>query len=247
MGWRELLLGLALIVAASLTARADEPADLSEARTLYAEGAYRAAAEAARASDSAMGYALATQITCHFARFVAPEQDRLALFETAKGWALRAVDMAPDNAFVQVQAAHALGRYSQEIGVMKALTESMADRVREHIDRALDLDPDNALAHMLLANWHAEIIDSAGFVGRMIYGAEASEVLAHYQRAVALAPNNLLIRLEYAGAALKVDEDEHKELARQQLQHATSLEPQTALETLLQARAALRLADLEGA
>ena len=51
--------------------------------------------------------------------------------------AAEALELDADNAFVHVQNAHALGRYSQQIGVMEAFSEGLAGRVREHIDAAL--------------------------------------------------------------------------------------------------------------
>ena len=43
------------------------------------------------------------------------------------------------NADVYLEAAHALGRYGQKIGIMSAITEGIADRVKIYLNKALKL------------------------------------------------------------------------------------------------------------
>jgi len=64
--------------------------------------------------------------------------------------------------------------------VLEEIAEGLPDRVREQINAALMIKPDNYSAHMLLANWHAAIINDSGFDSRMIYGADEEEVFVHY-------------------------------------------------------------------
>ena len=108
------------------------------------------------------------------------EESHLAHYESAVEMAATALELEPNKSFVRVQDAHALRRYSLVIGVLEAIAEGLADRVREQIDTALMIKPDNFSAHTVLANWHAAIINNSGFVNRMIYGAEEEEVFAHY-------------------------------------------------------------------
>ncbi len=237
---RKILLASAIIVlfvSTATFARADEADPLAEARALFAAGDYLPAADKALADGSAEGLALATQITCYYSRYLAPEEDRLALYESAVEMAATALEIEPNNAFVRVQNAHALGRYSQQIGVIEAIGEGLADQVREQIDAALIIEPDNSAAHMLLANWHAAIINNAGFIGRMVYGAEEEEVFAHYAEALKTAPADVQIRVEYARAVLELDEDDHAELARKQLDTALALPAETAFQKVLQGEA----------
>ncbi|MDP6588305.1 MAG: hypothetical protein QF666_02535 [Alphaproteobacteria bacterium] len=228
-------------------ARADNANLLDQARSLFAAGDYLPAADKARAQGSADGLALATQITCYYGRYLAPEEERLGLYEGAIEMAAAALELAPDNAFVRVQNAHALGRYSQAIGVVEAISEGLAGRVREQIDAALALEPDNALAHMLLANWHAAIINNSGFIGRMVYGADEDEVFTHYAEAIRLSPASPQIRIEFARAVLELDEDDNSALAREQLEAALALPTQTAFEEILRGEATALLNGLNGA
>jgi len=228
---------MALFISAATFARADDRNFLGEARALFATGEYLPAADKARAAGNAEGLALATQITCYYGRYLAPEDDRLALFESAVEMAAAALELDPNNAFVRVQNAHALGRYSQQIGVVEAISEGLAGKVRDQIDAALALDPDNASAHMLLANWHAAIINNSGFVGRMIYGAEEDEVFAHYAEAIRVSPADPQIRLEFARAILELDKEANAAQAREQLDAALAMPVETAFGGVLRSEA----------
>ena len=228
---------MALFFFAATLARADNANLLGEARALFATGDYLPAAAKARAVGNAEGLALATQITCYYGRYLAPEDDRLALFEGAVEMAAAALELDPNNAFVRVQNAHALGRYSQQIGVVEAISEGLASKVRDQIDAALALEPDNPSAHMLLANWHAAIINNSGFVGRMIFGADEDEVFAHYSEAIRVSPADPQIRLEFARAILELDEEENATLAREQLDAALAMPVETAFGEVLRGEA----------
>jgi tetratricopeptide (TPR) repeat protein len=217
---------------------------LAEARTMFDAGDYLPAAEKARNEGSAEGLALATQITCYYGRYLAPEEARMALFEGAMETAAKALELDPDSAFVRVQNAHALGRYSQQLGIVEALAEGMAGKVREQIDAALALDPENAAAHLLLANWHAAIINNSGFIGRMVYGAEEEEVFAHYAEAIRIAPADVQIRVEYARAMLELDAEEHAAAAREQLDTALALPAETDFFRVLHGEARNLLKDI---
>jgi tetratricopeptide (TPR) repeat protein len=227
-------LGLLLIVlVAALPGRgrtADDSGTLAEARKLFAQGAYTEAAAHAAKVGGAEGLALAAEMTSHYAHFIAPADARLELYRNAISWTEEALLLDDKNAYVHLEAAHALGRYAQEIGVMDALGQGLASSVRRQIDAALALEPDNANAHLLLANWHAEIIASSGFMGRVLYGTSEDEARAHLERALALAPNNILIQLEAAGALLKLDATENRAAARAHLEAALALKPADAFE-----------------
>ena len=228
---------MALFFSAATIARADSGDLLAEARSQYDAGDYLPAAEKARAAGNAEGLALATQITCYYGHYLAPEEERLALYESAIEMAAAALDLDPNSAYVQVQNAHALGRYSQAIGVVEAISEGLAGRIRDHIDAALALEADNSSAHMLLANWHAAIINNSGFIGRMVYGADEDEVFAHYRTAIRVSPASPQVRIGFARTILELDAGENAALAREQLQAALALPAETYLDELLHGEA----------
>jgi|TARA_Y100000031_G_C8041323_1_gene301819 hypothetical protein len=98
---------------------------------------------------------------------------------------------------------------------------------------------------MLLANWHAAIINNSGFIGRMVYGADEDEVFAHYAEAIRLSPASPQIRIEFARAVLELDEDDNSALAREQLDIALALPAATAFAEVLRGEAAALLQSLE--
>ena len=128
--------------------------------------------------------------------------------------------------------------------MVEAISEGLASKVRDQIDAALALEPDNASAHMLLANWHAAIINNSGFIGRMIYGAEEDEVFAHYSEAIRVSPADAQIRLEFARAILELDEGENATLAREQLDAALAMPVETAFGDVLRGEATALLAGI---
>ena len=67
--------------------------------------------------------------------------------------------MAPEQSF-----GLAVGRYSQNLSVMKALTLGFGGKVRDSFLRALALEPDHADAHLALGVYHAEVVDKVGSV-----------------------------------------------------------------------------------
>ena len=70
-----------------------------------------------------------------------------------------------------LQSAHAMGRYAQTIGAVKAIAQGYAGKVRRAIEDALALDPEMAGAHLSLATWHSETINGAGLAARVVFGA----------------------------------------------------------------------------
>ena len=52
------------------------------------------------------------------------------------------------NTLAYTEAAHALGRYGQEIGIMSAITKGIATRVKTYLDKALELDDNNIIANL---------------------------------------------------------------------------------------------------
>ncbi len=59
--------------------------------------------------------------------------------------------MAPDFVNAFYFHAQALGRYSQEISITKALAQGIGGRVKASLDRTLKLEPNHAEAHIALA------------------------------------------------------------------------------------------------
>ncbi|MEI2421362.1 hypothetical protein V6O07_13895, partial [Arthrospira platensis SPKY2] len=107
--------------------------------------------------------------------------------------------MQPDDVNAWYFHAYALGRYSQGISIAKALAEGLGGKIKASLERALELEPNHADAHIALGTWHAEIIDKVGsLVGGLTYGARKDAGEKHFRRALELNPDSAIARTECA-------------------------------------------------
>ncbi|HVS75314.1 MAG TPA: hypothetical protein VHE11_00145 [Steroidobacteraceae bacterium] len=150
----------------------------------------------------------------------------------------RAAIELPDQLNVHYTLALVLGRYSQRISILKALAAGLAGKVREHLERTLALDARHAEAHVAFGLYHAEIVNKLGSIAAgLTYGATAGTALEHFRRAVALAPDSPIIRMEYAHGLLLLDANRHQGEARTLYEQAAACEPADEMERLDVARA----------
>jgi tetratricopeptide (TPR) repeat protein len=162
----------------------------------------------------------------------------LKALESAISRGEQAVAELPDHANTHYTLALVIGRYSQRISILKALADGLAGRVREHLERTLAIEPRHAEAHLALGLFHAEIIGKLGsLAASLTYGATASAALDHFRRALALAPDSPIIRMEYANGLLLLDGARHRPQAQELYAQAAACEPADAMERLDAARA----------
>ena len=106
---------------------------------------------------------------------------------------------APDFVNAFYFHAQALGRYSQEISIAKALAQGVGGKVKTSLDAAVRLEPNHAEAHIALGAYHAEIVSKVGGVlARLTYGASKEEALKHFSLARRLLPDSAIARIEEA-------------------------------------------------
>ena len=130
------------------------------------------------------GYALAAKSLTIHSYHIAQDNEKRALFDRATLLAREAIRLDPVNPEAHLELAHAMGRQAQTLGVLKAVNEGYAENVREAIEEALRLDPEMMSAHLSLATWHAEAVNSGGFMASLLYGATEKGALDHYQMAL---------------------------------------------------------------
>ena len=130
------------------------------------------------------------------------------LQSAARAEALQAA--APDFVNAYYFHAQALGRYSQEISVVKALAQGIGGRVKASLDKAIRLEPNHADAHIALGSYHAEVVSKVGaMLAKLTYGASKEEALKHFALARKLLPDSAIARrfrrqeAENAGSAQK--------------------------------------------
>lgn len=231
----------ALLLAGAAGARSME-----EVRAAYAEGRFVEAAELGAALKTSEGHVLAAQSLAMQGRFFAGEHEKKALFQRAIKLAEEAVRLDAANPEAHIQLAHTRGRYGQAIGFLQAVAGGYATKVRESVEEALRLDPDRPTAHLSMATWHAEIVNAAGAMAGLLYGATEKKAREHYHRTLELVPDAKVACVEYAFGLLLMDKERNREEARGLLERALEKPSRDAVDRLYHELTTARLAALEG-
>ena len=105
---------------------------------------------------------------------MATEDDRTGVLKRAMQLGEEAVRADSTNPEAYYQSAHAVGRYAQSVGTLRALRRGLAGRIRGLLEATLAIYPDFAEAHMAFGGWHADIA-SAGRIARFMYGGQPGE------------------------------------------------------------------------
>jgi tetratricopeptide (TPR) repeat protein len=218
-------------------------AEVQEAWRLFHQGRFAEAVERGLAAGGA-GLTAANKAQAIYANGVErKEAARIALFEEVMKRAEAQARAEPKNANAHYLYAYAAGRYSQRISVVKALAQGYGGRIRTALETALKLQPKHADAHIALGAYHAEIIDKVGaLVGGLTYGANAREGEKHFRKALELAPDSPIARIEMANGMVLMHGRKMVEEAGRLYAQAAEIEPLDAMEMLdvESARAELR-------
>ncbi len=226
---------LAFGLALGLTALAQ-----AEIGNLLDGGRYVEAYQLGQRLASAESLALAAKAASLYAMYQAKEGERAEWFQKAEAAASEAIKKDPDYPEGYFERARALGRLSQYKGILQALAEGVAPRIRSDLERTLRLKPDHAGAMVALALWHFELVQK-GWLVAATQGADGSKVEPLMRRAIELEPNVIIHRVEYAKVLAAWGK---KEEARKQLEVALSLPAKTAADRYDQERARQELAKL---
>jgi tetratricopeptide (TPR) repeat protein len=217
-----------------------------DAVALTVNGDWLMAADMGAALETSEGYALAAQALAIYGYHVAPKEEKQPLFQRGMDYAEKAIELGPDSSEAHLQASHAMGRYAQTIGVLQALSEGFADRIKDVLDKAIALDPQNFNAYVSLGAWNAEIVNSAGIMAKVLYGATEEDALANYARALEIAPEDASVNLEYAIGLLTLDKNDNAAEARKYFQRAIEFPVENAYGLIVRENAQARLAGLDG-
>jgi tetratricopeptide (TPR) repeat protein len=179
------------------------PADaaVQEAWRLYHQGEFHKAFEAGLAAG-VEGYNAANKAAMIYATYLEDDDKRkLDLFQSIAARCDELQKAQPKNANAWYFQAYALGRYSQGISVLNALTQGLGGRIQAALNAALKLAPKHAEAHTALGAYHAEVVDKVGaLIGKLTYGASKELALQHFETALKLAPDSAIAHIEYANA-----------------------------------------------
>ena len=142
------------------------------------------------------------------------------------------------NADIYLEAAHALGRYGQKIGIMSAITEGIADRVKRYLDKALKIDNSHTLANLSKGLWHAEIINQAGkTLAKALYGANVKKARNHFSKVYNSGKKEISILYELSYGYYLLGEDEDLMLAKNYLKELLLIESKAHIEESYKSKA----------
>lgn len=205
---------------ASVDARSDD--GLAVAEAAYAEGRFLECADLAQAPGTSAGHALAAMCLGLQAQYLAAEDDKPDLVARALALADEAIRLDSGNADAYLQSARAIGLHAGIIGNLRAVRQGLGAKTHDLVLAALEHAPDEPDAHLGLAGWHADIV-AAGFIARAMFkDANKADAVKHYERALELAGDSKLVRLEYARRLPKLDRKGGRERARELLAEAAA-------------------------
>jgi tetratricopeptide (TPR) repeat protein len=207
-------------------------AALQQAWIAFHAGEFQKACEAGVALGPS-GYSVANKAQCIYANYLETDEARkLAMFEEAAARAEAHQAAEPDNPNAWYWQAYALGRYSQGISVVKALSQGIGTKVKSALEKTLALQPKHADAHIALGAFHAEVIDKVGSLLAKAQGASKSEGLAMFKEALRLNPGSAIARTEYATGLVMLEGEKKMAEAEKLYQEAAACEPMDAMEAL---------------
>lgn len=199
----------------------------------YHAGDFGKAVDAGLACGTA-GYAAANKAAIVYASYLETDDDRrLTLLLDAAQRCEEQQQTMPEYANAWYLHAYALGRYSQRISVVKALTQGLGNKIRNSLTQAISLEPKHADAHIALGAYHAEVIDKVGsLVGGLTYGAKKATGVEHFELALKLNPDSAIARVEYANGLVMMFGNARLKDAERYYQEAAACSPADAMEWL---------------
>jgi tetratricopeptide (TPR) repeat protein len=208
-------------------------AKLQDAWRAYHRGDFQEAHEMGDALGALGAVVACKAMGIHAVYLVDDEKQKLARFEAVADRAEKASALLPNEANTHYFRAFALGRYSQMISIAKALSQGLAGKVKESLDRTLALAPKHAEAHTALALYHAEIVAKVGgMLASLTYGAKPAVAEQHLETALKLTPDAPIAHVEYANALQLLYGDKKDDEAAAALAKAARLKPKDAMEAL---------------
>ncbi len=212
--------------------------DLDKARSQFLNGNYKvsiALAENLKSIDAKVFQARAISIYTYFYK---SGDDAKSEYIKAYNIAKKAINIDKDNAETYVEAAHALGRYGQEIGIMSAVSEGIAEKVKKYLDKAISINENNIIANLSKGIWHAEIINEAGkTLGRVLYGAKPEMAKRHFKKVYNLNSKEIGLLYELSYGYFLLGEEEDLKISLALINKILNLSPTSHLDSLYMQKA----------
>lgn len=210
------------------------PADdkVRAAWSLFHAGEFQQAFDAGLQAGGA-GITVANKAQATYAFHLEPHANtKLAMFLQVAERAKAQAASHPTNANAHFWKGCALGRYGQCISAAQALALGLGSKVKESLEKAIQLCPQHADAHIALGTFHAEVIDKAGALLGRSQGASKPVGLSMFKTALKLNPGSAIARIEYASGLVKLEGEKARREVIQLYREAAACIPADAMEHL---------------
>lgn len=132
------------------------------------------------------------------------QEERERYFTKSMELAEKVLEFHPDKSYSHYVYAVATGRLA-DISSPRERVQS-SEEIKEHVDKALELDPENEAGWHLLGVWHASAANlsrAERWAANLLFGgapegASNTEAERSLQRAIELDPENILFHLDLA-------------------------------------------------
>ncbi|MEO8010811.1 MAG: hypothetical protein ABI650_04120 [Dokdonella sp.] len=169
----------------------------------------------------------------HGAYLLDDDNAKTARYEELVRRADEAVAALPELANSHYRRAFAIGRLSQSISIGKALAQGLAGKVRESLDKTLEIAPKHAEAFTALGLYHAEIVGKVGgMLAKLTYGANAADAEKNLKQALKLTPQSPIAWIEFGNGLLLLHGDKREDEVAEAYDKAAKLKPRDAMEAL---------------
>lgn len=128
-------------------------------------------------------------------------EEKIRLADIGLDYALRAAALAPNDSDAQLSPAISYGKMVPLQGLKEQIAS--ARRIKDAVDKAIQLDPHNDLAWNVLGRWNKVLADVSGLkraVGSLLYGelptGSNAEAVLCFQKAIEINPNRLMHYIE---------------------------------------------------
>ena len=162
-------------------------------------------------------------------------------------YAKRAIEADPQSSDAHVAAAIAYGVMTDFVDDRTKMEYSKF--IKDEAEKAIELDPKNDYAYLVLARWNFEMTQLNPILkgmAELLYGqmpsASQEKALEDFQKAIEIAPNKMIHHFSYGEALAKLG---RKEEARAEYQKVLRLPPTCREERGYQQKAASGLKTLE--
>ena len=230
----------AIMIIAALSAFITTPHShantISETRIAIDQGDFTRAAAMGQSLATADGFTLAAEALAAPVLLGIDDNPKRAA-KAAYKFSQAAIELDPSNVEAHMQAALALGFITRASNPISVWRKGLATDLKEAIDAFELLSPNDARVQALRGAWHYGIVRKAGQKrAQKWYEASLVDGDAAYEAAITLAPNDIIIKANYALSLVDSDYQTHKDRARAMLDNCIATTAQTAIERAVQER-----------